>query len=130
MKNKRENPIAEPTNAELDILRVLWQYGPSTVRFVHDKLSESKDVIYTSTLKQMQVMAEKGSLGRDESQMKHVYSAVQKETAVTNHFLKKFVDSFYEGSPAKLVMHLLGDKKSSKKDIEQIREMLDKLDRK
>src|ERR1700759_1367923 len=85
-----------PTKTELDVLQVLWQYGPSTVRFVHDKLNEQKEaVIYTSTLKLMQTMKEKGMLDRNEDQMKHVYSAVLKEDKVKGNMLDRFMDNMY-----------------------------------
>src|ERR1700749_3605276 len=88
-----------PTKTEMDVLQVLWQYGPSTVRFVHDKLNEQKEaVIYTSTLKLMQVMKEKGMLSRDETNMKHVYSAAVAEGKVKGNLLGRFVDSMYNGS--------------------------------
>lgn len=120
----------EPTKAELEILQVLWSYGPSTVRFVHEELSKQKEVVYTSILKQMQLMVEKGLLNRDESAMKHVYGAADKEESVKEYFLQKFIDSFYNGSPGKLVMQLLGNRKTSKQDIENVRQLLKKLEEK
>ena len=129
-KNEHSN-VPEPTRSELEILQVLWQHGPSTVRFVNDRLNETKrEVHYTSTLKLMQIMAEKGLLKRDESQMKHVYSAAQEEGKTKGFLLDRFVEAMYNGSAAKLMMQLLGSKKPSKKELEQIRELLDKLDKK
>src|ERR1700709_1597992 len=85
-----------PTKTEMDVLQVLWQYGPSTVRFVHDKLNEQKNIVqYTSTLKLMQVMKEKGMLDRDETNMKHIYSAAMEEEKVKGNMLGRFVDSMY-----------------------------------
>src|SRR6185437_16459119 len=85
-----------PTKTELDVLQVLWQYGPSTVRFVHDKLNEQKNIVqYTSTLKLMQVMKEKGMLERDETNMKHIYSTSSPEDKVKGNLLGRFVDSMY-----------------------------------
>ena len=96
---KKDIPAdAPPTKTEMDVLQVLWQYGPSTVRFVHDKLNEQKEaVMYTSTLKLMQVMKEKGMLERDETNMKHVYSALLEESKVKGNLLGRFVDSMYNG---------------------------------
>ena len=126
---KKNKHFTKPTNAEIKILLVLWQYGASTVRFVNEKLNEEhKEVNYTSTLKQMQVMAEKGLLARDESNMKHIYSPVDKEEKMKEHFLREFVDSFYKGSTSKMVMQLLGNKKTTKKDIEDIKEQLRRMD--
>ena len=120
---------AEPTKAELEILQVLWQQGPSTVRFVNDKLNEQRDVNYTTTLKLMQIMTEKGILIRDESQMKHVYHVAEEELTTKGQLLDKFVDAVYQGSARKLVMQLLGNKKASAADIAAIKEILDKLER-
>ena len=128
-KRPKEHLPVEPTNAEMEILQVLWDNGPSTVRFVNDTLNkEKREVNYTSTLKQMQVMTEKGLLTRDESSMKHVYTPVHGEETVKAHFLEKFVDVFYKGSASKLVMQLLGNKKTSKKDLDYIKEQIKKLD--
>jgi BlaI family penicillinase repressor len=121
----------EPTKSELEILQVIWKYGASTVRQVNDQLNEQKRAVqYTSTLKLMQIMAEKGILIRDESSMKHVYSAAVEEQKFKGVLLERFVDSLYDGSATSLVMQLLGNKKASKQELDQIRELLDKLDKK
>src|SRR5260370_29462702 len=102
-----------PTKTEMDVLQILWKFGPSTVRFAHDKLNEQKEaVIYTSTLKLMQVMKEKGMLARDESSMKHVYSAILQEEKVKGNMLDRFVHSMYKGSPRNPMMALLGNDKT------------------
>lgn len=124
-----KNQKNEPTKAELEILGVLWQNGPSTVRLVNDKLNEQRDVNYTSTLKLMQIMADKGILKRDESQMKHIYHVAEEEQKTKSHLLDKFVDTVYQGSANKLVMQLLGNKKASKEDLASIRAILEKLDK-
>lgn len=114
-----------PTKTELNVLEILWEYGPSTVRFVHDKLNEQKEaVIYTSTLKLMQVMKEKGVLDRNESQMKHIYHAVLKEEKVKGNLLIRFVDQFYQGSPSRMMTSLLGTDKTSAEELQQIRDMI------
>jgi BlaI family transcriptional regulator, penicillinase repressor len=126
MKEKNKN--IEPTKSELEILQVLWQHGPSTVRFVNDKLNEQKrEVNYTTTLKLMQIMSEKEILERDESNMKHIYRPAQDEHKTKNYLLGRFVDSMYNGSPSQLMMQLLGNKKTSKKELEEIKKILDKL---
>lgn len=127
-KEKEQSKRVEPTKAELEILQVLWAHGPSTVRFVNDQLNEQREVNYTSTLKLMQIMADKGILVRDESSMKHVYSVAEEEQKTKEYLLQKFVDSLYQGSASKLVMQLLGNKKTSGEEIKAIREMLKKLD--
>lgn len=120
--------VVEPTKSELEILQVLWQHGPSTVRFVNDQLNEQKrEVNYTSTLKLMQIMVDKGILKRDESSMKHIYEPVQEEQKTKSYLLDRFVDSMFQGSASSLMMQLLGNKKTSKKELEKIRELLEKL---
>ncbi len=119
----------EPTKSELEILQVLWQHGPSTVRFVNDTLNEMKRAVqYTSTLKLMQIMAEKKMLTRDESNMKHIYHAAIEEQKTKSALLDRFVDSMYNGSPSNLMLQLLGNKKTSKKELQAIRDMLNKFD--
>ena len=119
----------DPTKSELEILQVLWEHGPSTVRFVNHRLNEHKEVNYTSTLKLMQIMVEKEMLTRDESQMKHIYHVVEEEQKTKGYLLNKFVDSMYKGSAGGLVMQLLGNKTASKDEIKAIRELLNKLDK-
>lgn len=119
----------EPTKSELEILQVLWQHGASTVRFVNDELNAQKrEVNYTSTLKLMQIMLEKGLLKRDDTNMKHVYSPAEEESKTKNFLLGRFVDNLYNGSASQLMMQLLGNKKTSKKELEAIRELLKKMD--
>jgi BlaI family transcriptional regulator, penicillinase repressor len=132
MKSKKKGEaVVEPTKSELEIMQVLWKHGPSTVRFVNDQLNEQKrEVQYTSTLKLMQIMVEKGLLNRDESQMKHVYSTAVEESKAKSALLERFVNTLYEGSASSLMMHLIGHKKTSKKELEQIRELLKKMDNK
>jgi BlaI family penicillinase repressor len=115
-----------PTKTEMDVLQILWQHGPSTVRFVHDKLNEQKEaVIYTSTLKLMQVMKEKGMLDRDETAMKHVYSAILKEEKVKKGMLQQFVDTIYNGSSSQVFMALLGNDNTSDDELEKIKNLID-----
>jgi BlaI family penicillinase repressor len=129
MTTKEQNKQPEPTRSELEILQVLWEIGPSTVREVHNVLLKQKDVNYTTTLKLMQIMADKSILARDESQMKHVYRVAEDEQKTKDRLLEKFVDSMYKGSASKLVMRLLGNKKTSKEDVKAIKEMLKKLEK-
>ena len=129
--NSGNNSQSEPTKSELEILQVLWKSGPSTVRFVNDYLNEQKRAVqYTSTLKLMQIMTEKEMLLRDASSMKHIYSAAIEEKKTKGLLLDKFVDAMYNGSSSNLVMQLLGNKKTSKTELDEIRNMLDKLENK
>src|ERR1700693_5556516 len=98
-EKKDNSKKVEPTKSELEILQVLWKHGPSTVRFVNDRLNEEKRAVqYTSTLKLMQIMFEKEILKRDESNMKHIYCASVEEQKYKSFLLDRFVDSLYEGS--------------------------------
>jgi BlaI family penicillinase repressor len=129
MSEKQQNTRPEPTRSELEILQVLWETGPATVRAVNDELLKIKDVNYTTTLKLMQIMAEKGILKRDESQMKHIYLVAEEEQKVKGQLLDRFVDTLYKGSASKLVMQLLGNQKTSKQELDAIKELLNKLDK-
>jgi predicted transcriptional regulator len=130
MKEKDRVNI-EPTKSELEILQVLWQHGPSTVRFVNDQLNEQKrEVQYTSTLKLMQIMFEKGLLTRDDSSMKHIYTAAIEEKKTKGVLLDRFITSMYNGSASQLMMQLLGNKKTTKKELDEIRDLLNKMDKK
>lgn len=117
----------EPTRSELEILQVLWQYGPNTVRFVNDQLNEQKrEVNYASTLKLMQIMVEKGLLQRDDSQLKHIYSPATEEGKTKSLLLDRFVDSLFNGSVSSLMLHLLDNRKASQKELDDIRKLLNK----
>lgn len=119
----------EPTKSELEILQVLWEHGPSTVRFVNDTLNKQKRAVqYTSTLKLMQIMIEKKMLKRDETNMKHIYLAAIEEQKTKGILLNRFIDSMFNGSASNLMMQLLGNRKTSKKELAEIKELLSKLD--
>ncbi|UYQ94709.1 BlaI/MecI/CopY family transcriptional regulator [Chitinophaga horti] len=127
---KEQQDLQEPTRSELEILQVLWKYGASTVRVVNDKLNEEKrEVQYTSTLKLMQIMVEKGLLVRDESQMKHVYSPATEESKTKGFLLDKFVETMYNGSASSLMMQLLGNRKTSKKELDAIKAFLQQVEK-
>jgi predicted transcriptional regulator len=123
----QSNP-PRPTDAELEILRVLWRRGPSTVRRVHDELGESRSVGYTTALKLLQIMAEKRLVTRDESQRSHVYSANVGEEETQGRLVGDLLDKAFGGSAAKLVMRALSDKAASPEEISQIRRMLDEIE--
>ncbi|MEI9806881.1 MAG: BlaI/MecI/CopY family transcriptional regulator [Bacteroidota bacterium] len=112
----------------MDVLQILWEHGPSTVRFVHDMLNTQKETVqYTSTLKLMQVMAEKGMLGRDESSMKHIYSPLLEEEKTKGYMLGRFLDTMYNGSVSNLVLALLDNEKTSKKELQLLKDLAKKL---
>jgi len=118
-----------PSNAELEILHVLWRSGPATVREVHDALSRERDLGYTTVLKTMQVMASKKLVTRDESERSHVYTATVEEKSVKRRLVTDLLDKAFEGSAAGLVMHALSGKRASRKEIEEIRKLLDEQTR-
>ena len=127
MQEPRETP--EPTRAQLEILQVLWKHGPSTVRFVNDQLNQQKQSLsYTSTLKLMQIMHEKDLLVRDESSMTHIYSTKLEEQKTKGVVLKKFVDAMYNGSVKSMMLELLGNEKTTNKDWDTIKQLLNNLD--
>jgi predicted transcriptional regulator len=128
MTAKKQGTDPTPTKAEMDVLQTLWKNGPSTVRFVHDLLNTQKETVqYTSTLKLMQVMTEKGMLSRDESSMKHIYSPLLDQEKTKGAMLGKFLDSMYDGSVSNLVMALLENEKTSNKELALLQELAKKL---
>jgi len=118
----------KPTEAELEILQILWKFGAATVRSVNDRLNESKKVGYTTTLKIMQIMFDKGLLSRDEEKRSHVYRAEVREQEIQGLLLDKFLHSAFGGSAMKLVMQALGNHRASKDEISEIRKLLDELE--
>ncbi len=118
----------KPTDAELEVLHVLWANGPSSVRFVNTELSRNREVVYTTTLKMMQVMAEKGLLKRDTSQRTHLYEAAIGEEEIQQGLLDKLVHTAFKGSPLRLVVQALGHEKTSKEDLEEIKKIIKKLE--
>ena len=122
-----DNKPIEPTKSELEILQVLWQHGPSPVRFVMGEINKIRELNYTATLKLMQLMVDKGILKRDESRMQHVYHVVEDENKTKEHLLDKFLDTLYQGSAGSLMMQLAGNKKTTKEDLQKMKELLDKL---
>ncbi len=121
--------LPKPTDSELAILCVLWDRGASTVREVHDVLSRNRETVYTSTLKQMQVMAEKGLLRRDESERSHVYTAAVTEERTQKRILKEVVDKAFRGSPGKLVLQALSSRRASDEELAEIRLLLEKMEK-
>lgn len=121
--------LPRPTDAELEILNVLWQLGPATVREVHEALSVQKEVGYTSVLKLMQIMTDKGLLKRNEEQRAHVYEAKLAQEQTQRQLIKDLLERAFNGSALKLVMQALSAKKTSADELASIRELLDKYER-
>ena len=120
--------IPRPTDAELAILRVLWERGPSTVREVHDALSSHQDTGYTTVLKLLQIMTDKGLVVRNESQRAHVYACKQSEQRTQRQLLGDLMDRAFGGSPAKLVMQALSASRASAEELDAIRQYLDRME--
>src|SRR5687767_12159247 len=118
-----------PTHAELDILRVLWRKGPQTVRDVHQAVRRKRDVGYTTVLKTLQVMTEKGLVSRDESARSHIYAPEIPESAVKRRLVSDLVDRVFDGSAAGLVVQALSAKRASADEVRQIRKLLDEYKR-
>jgi predicted transcriptional regulator len=117
----------KPTESELEILQVLWRKGLATVREVHEELSISKDVGYTTTLKLMQIMHEKGLVKRDDSMRTHVYQAAVSKEKTQKHLVGKMIDSLFGGSPTQLVIQALGEHKATADELEKIQQLIDSL---
>jgi predicted transcriptional regulator len=123
-----EKRILRPTDAELAILSVLWERGPSTVRDVHDALSDVQATGYTTVLKLLQIMTEKGLVVRDETQRAHIYEARHSEQRTQRQLLADLVDRAFGGSPAKLVVQALSGRKTTADELTAIRELLDRME--
>lgn len=120
----------KPTASELEILHVLWERGPSTVREVHQSLSDKRPIGYTSVLKLMQIMTAKGTLRRNEEQRAHVYEAVQPAEKTKRQLALDVLQRVFDGSASQLMMHALADRKASKEEVDELRRLLNDYERK
>ncbi|MDR2697733.1 MAG: BlaI/MecI/CopY family transcriptional regulator [Holophagales bacterium] len=118
--------IPRPTDAELMILRTLWREGPSTVRRVYELLSQEKDLGYTSALKTLQVMTEKGLVTRDKSERSHIYSPAQTEEQTQRSLVNDLLSRAFGGSAMKLVVQALSARPASRQELEKIRDLIDR----
>ncbi len=129
------NQALKPTDAELEILQILWEQGAASVRFVHEKLSENRqatareEVGYTTTLKLMQIMADKGLVSRNTDSRVHIYTPAVAQEDTQQQLLKKFVDSAFQGSAMKLVMQALGNHKASAEELDEIKALIEKMEK-
>jgi len=119
--------MIKPTDSEMEILQVLWEKGQSSVREVYEAL-DKKQVGYTTILKLMQIMLDKGMVVRDTSSKTHQYRAVLEKEHTQGQFLDKMIDAVYNGSTARLVMQALGNDRTSRKELEEIKEFLKNLE--
>ena len=117
----------KPTESELEILQVLWDRGLASVREVHEELSKTKDAGYTTTLKLMQIMHEKGLVKRDDSVKTHIYQPAVSREKTQKHLLGKMINTLFGGSTTQLVMQALGNHKASAEELDEIQKLLNNL---
>ena len=122
--------MIKPTESEMEILQILWDKGSCTVREVHEILEKNKDAGYTTTLKLMQIMHEKGLVDRDTSAKTHIYKALVSQQKTEQHLLRKMIDNVFNGSASRMVMQALGSHQASPDEIESIKRYLDELSKK
>lgn len=120
--------MKKPTDAELEVLSILWKKGPCTVREVNAELSQNREVVYTTTLKMMQVMTDRGFLDRDTSNRTHIYSARIDEEEIQESLVDKMLNTAFGGSSLKLVVRALGHENTSAEDLEEIKKIIKKLE--
>ena len=123
-----KQPLQKPTASELEILRVLWERGPSTVRDVHEALREKKDLGYTTVLKLLQIMTAKGTVRRNEEQRAHVYEACQPATETKRLLVGDVLERVFEGSASELMIHALEGRRTSKEELGELRRLLDEYE--
>ncbi len=119
----------KPTESELEILQILWALGKATVRQVNDELSKTKEVGYTTTLKLMQIMFEKQLVSRTDEGRYHVYEAAVGEEPTQHMLLDKFIDTTFRGSATRMVMQALGNQQVSKEELEEIKKLIDSIEK-
>ena len=124
-----KQPPQKPTASELEILRVLWTHGPSTVREVHESLSETKDLGYTTVLKLLQIMTAKGTVRRNETQRAHVYEACLPAEETKQQIAGDMLQRVFEGSASQLMMHALAGRRASHEELAEMRRLLDEMER-
>ena len=127
IKSMSTTRYIKPTESELEILQVLWKKGLATVREVHEELSKIKDAGYTTTLKLMQIMHEKGLVKRDDSMRTHIYQSAVNKEKTQKHLMAKMIDSLFGGSSTQLVIQALGENKATPEELEKIQQLLDSL---
>ena len=123
----RELGSSQPTAVELEILRVLWDMGPSPVRAIHARLAKSKGTNYSTTVKMLSVMLTKGLVKRDEEATPHVYRAAMTRDRTARRFLRELIEKVYDGSAMSLVLQALATGKASQKEIDETRKLLDEM---
>ena len=120
----------KPTESELEILQIIWEKGQCSVRDVHDVLEKTKDAGYTTTLKLMQIMHDKGLVERDTSAKTHLYKAVITREQAQNTAVNKILSTVFNGSSSQLIMQVLSNQQSSKEELDMIKDYLNQLEKK
>ncbi|MCB0704268.1 MAG: BlaI/MecI/CopY family transcriptional regulator [Saprospiraceae bacterium] len=120
--------MPKPTESELEVLQILWEYGPSSVRQVNDHLNATREVGYTTTLKIMQIMLEKGQVVRDAASRTHIYASAMAEEETRKKLLDQFVDKTFRGSAMKLVMQALDKHQASTEDLNELKALIQKME--
>ena len=118
----------KPTDSELEILNILWEKGPCTVRDVHEVLEKNKEAGYTTTLKLMQIMHDKKLLKRDASNKSHVYTANISQEKTQGQLVKRMIDNVFNGSASQLVMQALGNHKANNEELQEIKKYLEEME--
>ncbi len=124
-----KSKVQKPTESEIEILSILWDKQSATVRQVHEELLKTKDAGYTTTLKLMQIMFEKGLVSRDDSNKTHIYQPAVSREKTQKQFLNKMIDSLFSGSSAELVLQALGNK-TSPEELNKIQNLIEELKKK
>jgi len=128
IRNRKEMEI-KPTESELEILQIIWEKGQCTVRDVHEVLEKTKDAGYTTTLKLMQIMHDKGLVERDTTAKTHLYKALITREQAQNTAVDKIISTVFKGSSSQLIMQVLSSKKSSKEELDMIKDYLNNLEK-
>jgi predicted transcriptional regulator len=124
----RELGSSQPTAGELEILRILWELGPSPVRAIHARLAEAKGTNYSTSVKMLSVMLTKGLVKRDEEARPHIYRAAMTRDRASKRFLSDLIDKLYDGSAMSLVLQALAGGTASQAEIDEARKLLDELE--
>ena len=118
----------KPTESELEILQILWEHGPQSVRFVHENISKTRETGYTTTLKIMQLMLEKGILSRDTTSRSHIYSTNIRQDNTQKQLLSSFINKAFGGSASNLVLQALGNHQPSSEELQKIKNLIDQIE--
>ena len=120
--------MSKPTESELEILQLLWELGPTTVRAVNERLNERREVGYTTTLKMMQIMSEKGLVSRQEDARTHIYTAAADEQATKGLLLHQFVHAAFRGSATQMVLQALGNHEATPEELHEIKALITQIE--